>query len=199
MVFAGHGITAAELKHDDYANVDAKGKIVVAFAGSPDGDNPHGQFGRYADSRLKAIAAKDHGAVALLVIAVDEKFSNERMAKLSYDQTAGEAGIPVAVISRQTSAKMFGMEDVTQFNAMEKAKDKWPDAAQKLQNVTANLSVEITRRPAPAYNVVGVIEGNDPEAQKRIHRHRGALRPPRSRRIGQPGAEFFRSASRGGR
>jgi len=99
LVFAGYGITAADLKYDDYANLDAKGKVAVVFAGSPDGDNPHGQFGRYADARLKAVAAKDHGAVALVVIAGDEKFGNDRLSKLSYDQTAGEAGIPVAVIS----------------------------------------------------------------------------------------------------
>src|SRR6266498_3521611 len=70
LVFAGHGITAADLKHDDYASLDAKGKVAVVFAGSPDGDNPHGQFGRHADARLKAVAAKDHGAVALVVIVM---------------------------------------------------------------------------------------------------------------------------------
>src|SRR5262249_56793711 len=107
LVFAGHGITASELKHDDYANADVKGKIAVVLAGAPDGDNPHGQFGRYADSRLKAIAAKDHGAAALVLSAGAEKFDNERLAKLSYDQTAGEAGIPGAVVSRHTAPKTF--------------------------------------------------------------------------------------------
>lgn len=166
LVFAGHGITAADLKHDDYAGLDAKGKIAVVFAGSPDGDNPHRQFGRYADARLKAIAAKDRGAVALVVIAGDEKFGNDRLAKLSYDQTDGEAGIPVAVVSRQTAAKWFGMADVAQLNAMEKAKEKWAEYAQKPRDVTVSLSVEITRRAVPAYNVVGVIEGNDPKLKR---------------------------------
>jgi len=166
IVFAGHGITAADLRHDDYANLDAKGKVAVAFAGSPDGDNPHGQFGRYADARLKAIAAKDRGAVALVVIAADEKFGNDRLSKLSYDQTTGEAGVPVAVVSRQTAAKWFGMADAAQLGAMEKAKDKWAENAQKLRDVTVGLSVEITRRAVPAYNVVGVIEGNDPKLKR---------------------------------
>ena len=166
IVFAGHGITAADLKHDDYANLDAKGKLAVVFAGSPDGDNPHGQFGRYSDSRLKAIAAKDRGALALVVIAADEKFGNERLAKLSYDQTAGEAGVPVAVVSRQVAAKWFGMADAAQLGEMEKAKDKWAEYAQKLRDVTVGLSVEITRRAVPAYNVVGVIEGNDPKLKR---------------------------------
>src|SRR5262249_12591409 len=110
LVFAGYGIIAAELKLDDYANVDAKGKIALVFAGSPDGDNPHGQFVRYTDARIKAIAAKDRGAVALIVIAGDEKFGNDRLSKLSYDQTAGEAGIPVAAVSRRTAAKWFGLD-----------------------------------------------------------------------------------------
>jgi peptidase M28-like protein/PDZ domain-containing protein/PA domain-containing protein len=166
LVFAGHGITAADLKHDDYTSLDAKGKVAVVFAGSPDGDNPHGQFGRHADARLKAIAAKDRGAVALVVIAADEKFGNDRLSKLSYDQTAGEAGIPVAVVSRQTAAKWFGMADASQLSAMEKAKDKWAEYAQKLRDVTAGLSVEITRRAVPAYNVVGVIEGSDPKLKR---------------------------------
>jgi len=166
LVFAGHGITAAELKHDDYANVDVKGKIAVAFAGTPDGDNPHGQFGRYAEAPLKVIAAKDRGAAALVVIASDEKFGNERLAKLQYDQTAGEAGIPVAVVSRRTAARWFGLADVAQLSALEKAKEKWTEGARKLRDVTVNLSVEITRRAVPAYNVVGVIEGSDPKLKR---------------------------------
>ena len=90
------------------------------------------------------------------------------MAKLSYDQTAGEAGIPVAVISRQTAAKWFGMADAAQLSAMEKAKDKWAESAQKLRDVTVNLSVDITRRAVPAYNVVGVIEAANAPAKAAI-------------------------------
>ncbi len=166
IVFVGYGITAAEPKHDDYANADAKGKVAVAFAGTPDGDNAHGQFARYADARWKAIAAKDRGAAALIVIAGDEKLGNDRLSRLRYDQTAGEAGIPVAVVSRQTAAKWFSLADAAQLNALEKAKEKWANAAGKLQDMTINLSVEITRRAVPAYNVAGVIEGSDPKLKR---------------------------------
>ncbi|MGH9767381.1 MAG: M20/M25/M40 family metallo-hydrolase, partial [Blastocatellia bacterium] len=166
MVFAGYGITAAEPKHDDYASVSAKDKVALVFAGSPDGDNPHGQFARYADARWKAIAAKDRGAKALVVIVREEKFSNDRMTKLSYDQTAGEAGLPVIAISRQVAAKLFGLSDAAQLGQLEKATDKWAEAAQKLQNNAINLSVEVTRRAVPAYNVVGMLEGSDPKLKR---------------------------------
>ncbi|HEY6400521.1 MAG TPA: M20/M25/M40 family metallo-hydrolase [Blastocatellia bacterium] len=162
LVFAGYGITAADMKYDDYANLDAKGKVAVILSGSPDGDNPHGQFGRYTDTRLKAVAAKEHGAVALVVIAADEKFGNDRLSKLSYDQTAGEAAIPVAAVSRQTAAKWFNVMELSQLNT----KDKWTEYAQKLSDVKVGVSTEVTRRAVPAYNVVGVIEGNDPKLKR---------------------------------
>jgi hypothetical protein len=40
----GFGITASELNYDDYAGLNATGKIAIALQGTPDGDNPHGQF-----------------------------------------------------------------------------------------------------------------------------------------------------------
>jgi aminopeptidase YwaD len=166
IVFVGHGITAAELKHDDYAHADVKGKVAVAFAGTPDGDNPHGQFARYADSRWKAIAAKDKGAAALVIIAGEEKFTNDRRSKLRYDQASGEAPLPVIAVSRQIAARWFGLSDASQLSALEKAKERWADAAQKLGGVTVNLAVEVTRRAVPAYNVVGVIEGSDPQLKR---------------------------------
>lgn len=166
LVFAAYGITAADLKHDDYANVNARDKVVVVFAGSPDGDNPHGRFARYADARWKAIPAKDHGARALVVIAREEKFSDDRMTKLGYDQTAGEAGIPVIVISRQAAARLFGLSDAAQLKELEKSSDKWAEAVEKLRNNSIHLSVEVTRRAVPAYNVVGALEGSDPKLKR---------------------------------
>src|ERR1700741_841798 len=70
-VFVGYGITAAELNYNDYAGLDTTGKIAVVLQGTPDGDNPHGQFSRFEGVRWKAIAAQSAGAKALVVIARD--------------------------------------------------------------------------------------------------------------------------------
>ena len=163
VVFAGFGITSTELKHDDYASVSARDKIVLVFTGTPDGDNPHGNFAQFADSRWKAIAAKDRGAKALIVIASTEKFADERLARLRYDQTSGEAGLPVVVVSRQTAASLFGLQSVTQLNELEKSPQNWAAAAARLGGVNASISVDITRRTVPAFNVVGILEGSDPK------------------------------------
>ncbi|HYY42889.1 MAG TPA: hypothetical protein VE775_09175, partial [Pyrinomonadaceae bacterium] len=80
VVYVGYGITASDLNHDDYAGVDVQHKIALAFVGTPDGDNPHGQFVRYNDLRFKAAAARDHGARALVLITRKENFADDRLA-----------------------------------------------------------------------------------------------------------------------
>jgi len=161
-VFVGHGITAAELKHDDYAGLDVKGKVALALPGTPDGDNPHGQFARYSDVRWKAIAAKDKGAKALVVIAGEESFKDDRLARLDYDQTAGEAGLPVVVMSRPAAAKLLGLSDGAQLSQLLKpGKGVEVSIPQRI-----SLAVDITRREAPAENVIGILEGSDPKLKR---------------------------------
>ncbi len=64
LVFVGHGATAQEAGWDDYAGVDARGKIVVALDGTPR------ELGGERLSRLdKLIAARTRGATALLIVA----------------------------------------------------------------------------------------------------------------------------------
>ena len=72
-VFAGYGISSAELKYDDYAVSNVKDRVAMVFAGTPDGDNPHGQFVQAGQIRFKAAAARAAGARALLIIANEEK------------------------------------------------------------------------------------------------------------------------------
>ncbi|HEX5966118.1 MAG TPA: M20/M25/M40 family metallo-hydrolase, partial [Pyrinomonadaceae bacterium] len=163
LVFVGFGITASEQNYDDYAGLNLKDKIAIALQGTPDGDNPHGRFTRYDGIRWKAIAARNAGATALLIVAKENDFKNERLAKLAYDHTGGEAGIPVAVVSRSGLDSMLGAPTVNDWEAI--AKDKSQATKQPL---TGQLTVvtDVVRKEVPAYNVIGVLEGSDPVAKK---------------------------------
>jgi hypothetical protein len=73
VVFAGFGITAPELNYDDYAGVDAKGKIVVIFNHEPQEADSNSVFNgkgntRYANNNYKLFNAQRHGAIALLTM-----------------------------------------------------------------------------------------------------------------------------------
>src|SRR6266853_5925710 len=106
-IFVGYGITAAELNYNDYAGTDLTGKIAIALSGTADGDNPHGQFARYEDVRWKAIAARTAGAKALVVVAREENFKDDRLSRLRYDNSIGDAGLPVVALSRQTVPRLL--------------------------------------------------------------------------------------------
>src|SRR5205823_4639282 len=77
LAFVGYGISAPDKGYDDYAGLDVKGKVVMAFRGEPEtpdekkiggGNDPHAAANVYSDLFYKAGIARDKGAVALLII-----------------------------------------------------------------------------------------------------------------------------------
>jgi hypothetical protein len=160
-VFAGYGLTVAELHYDDFLGLNATGKIAIALQGTPDGDNPHGQFSTLENVRWKAIAARNAGAKALIVVARDATLSNDRLTNLAYDNTAGEAGIPVAILSRQSADKLLAFSNTSIAQLEQSLAAKTPNTNRALNGEIA-LAANVIRKEAPAYNVVGVLEGSDP-------------------------------------
>ena len=136
IVNAGYGITANELNHNDYKGTYSKTQVAVIQKGTPDGDNPHSRFTSAGQLRFKVAAAQSAGVGALLIISSEEDLKNDALARLQYDN-AGLAGIPVAVISKQTAEKLANAKQL-------------------------KLTTDVVRAEVPAYNVVGVLEGSDP-------------------------------------
>jgi Zn-dependent M28 family amino/carboxypeptidase len=136
VVFAGYGITANELNHNDYKGTYSKTQVAVIEKGTPDGDNPHGKFTSAGQLRFKVAAAQSAGVGALLIISSEDDFKTDALVNLRYDN-AGLAGIPVAVISKQAAEKLRNAKEV-------------------------KLTTDVVRVEVPAHNVVGVIEGSDP-------------------------------------
>lgn len=167
VVFAGYGISSAELKYDDYTASNCKDRIAIAFAGTPDGDNPHGQFVSAGQIRFKAAAARAAGARALLLIAGEEKLKDDRLSRLAYDN-AGEAGIPVVVISRQLAAKILRAPDGS-LAKFERTADSRTASVEgtalrlPLKGPTFTIGVDVVRRETPSFNVIGILPGSDPK------------------------------------
>jgi hypothetical protein len=160
--FAGYGITAAEQNYDDYAGLAVKDCVAVVLQGTPDGDNPHGQFARYEGIRWKAIAARNAGAKALIVVARENDFQMEKLARLTYDNS-GDAGLPVMVISRPGVDRLFGTATLPSWEEIAKEKSQ-----SKKQTIDGQfrINIDVVRREVPAYNVIGILEGSDPVLKK---------------------------------
>jgi hypothetical protein len=67
VVLAGFGVVAPELRHDDYAGVDVRGKIVAMISGAPK-SFPTDQRAYYSDGSLKTRLAAERGAVGVINI-----------------------------------------------------------------------------------------------------------------------------------
>ncbi len=74
VVFVGFGVTAPDFEYDDYAGVDARGKIVLLLRGAPP-TMPHNERAYYAWTRIKKQNAVAHGAIGIVLIRTPE---NER-------------------------------------------------------------------------------------------------------------------------
>ncbi|HEV2860442.1 MAG TPA: M20/M25/M40 family metallo-hydrolase [Pyrinomonadaceae bacterium] len=177
VVFAGFGITAAEQSYDDYKGADVRGKIALAFAGTPDAPgDPHGRFTRAGEPRFKAAAALAAGAAALVLVSRETNFKDDKLSRLAYDNAAGDAGLPVAVVSRQVAARLLGRESPGALDDLEirarllKTPSRIfeePDTRMP-QGMTLSLTVDLVRKNAPAHNVVGVLTGSDPKLKDEV-------------------------------
>ncbi len=169
VIFAGFGISSAELKYDSYEDLDIKNKIVLVFDGTPEKENPRSQFGRFADARVKAKIAADKGAVGLIVISGHNDFADDKFSTLEFDQVLGESSIPTIVIARQAAAKLFGESDIKGLDELEKWIAMRKDAPEsidiKLSNrakLSAEVNINLPKTTAQGYNVIGVLPGRDP-------------------------------------
>jgi aminopeptidase YwaD len=166
IVFTGYGITAAEQKFDDYAGVDARGKIVLAFEGTPDNDNPHSTFGHF-DTRTKALIAKDHGAIGLLLISREDNFADDKLVRLAYDQSLGESALPTFVMSRDAGAKLLGI-DGPSLKALEattatgQSHNAVMNTSMAKWSPSVSFKINLVKKNADAYNVIGILPGTDP-------------------------------------
>src|SRR3977135_150587 len=74
VVFAGYGLVVPDSQdfgYDSYATLDVKDKVILVLRYFPeDADQKtRGILARYADLRYKAMAARQHGARAMIVVA----------------------------------------------------------------------------------------------------------------------------------
>ncbi len=168
VVFAGFGIDSKRLKYNDYEGLDVNNKLALIFAGNPDKSNPHSSFG-LINLHAKANIAKQKGAKGLVIIAENDKLSDENLAQMRFNQTLGQLAIPTIVISRQAASKILstkekGLQEIEKWMAMRK---ETPESIQikftKKVDAKANLNVELKKKQAEAYNVIGIIEGRDPQ------------------------------------
>jgi len=147
LVFADYGLVDKGLALDDYAGIDARGKIVVVRRFVPEHPalpTPERQR-RAGDLRQKAWLARERGARALLVVDLPARPKNapadwkppaEAALTAPRPSGYGDAGIPVLIVKRDALAPVIAK-------------------LEKRVRVDATLEVVLSYTTKQAFNVVG--------------------------------------------
>ena len=161
VVYAGYGVTAPELKWDDYKGIDVKGKIVLVNRDVPytDARNPeYKKWVAYCYHQYKLENAVRHGAKGFLYI--DGASANPN---ISYDPSIIVAGIGPQPLEDIFSGLGATIKDLTG----KMIKTMTPASFNTGKTVT--ISANTTRhQEGKGCNVIGVIEGTDPLLSREV-------------------------------
>ncbi|CAN5510653.1 hypothetical protein BH18VER1_BH18VER1_02850 [soil metagenome] len=185
MVFVGYGVVAPEYGWDDYKDIDVKGKTIVMLINDPAIPDPEDPtklddkmfkgramtyYGRW--SYKYEIAAKKGAAAAVIIhetvpaaypySVVLSSWSKENFEIDNPNKNMDRVGVS-AWVTLDTAKKLLA-ESGQDFDALKKAalsKDFRPVAL----GAKADFDVKQTVRSFKSHNVVGKIDGSNPELQ----------------------------------
>jgi hypothetical protein len=169
VVFVGSGISSPAQKHDDYAGMDVKGKIVLFVPGAPAGIDA----GKLEENESGQGAAKAHGAIGVLQVP-PQRFLEVMNGKGFQERAAGRENVRLArdsdgnlptltlgpaLAESVLSAAGLDLKNVYEMSRKGKLQPKKMDMSVKME-----ASMQLTH--ITTQNVAGILEGTDPVLKK---------------------------------
>ena len=168
VVFAGYGLVVPEAQnfgYDSYAGLDVKDKVVLVLRYFPeDADlQTRAILARYADLRYKAMAARQRGAKALLVVTGPRSPNAGETIPMSFDTALAGSGIVAASISGDAGAALMSAAG-KQLEAVQKEFDSGNPhvAGFAIPDVTVTVRAAVERESQTGRNVVGYLPATSP-------------------------------------
>ena len=164
IVFVGHGISDPAQGHDDYKDLDVKGKIVLIAGGSPKGIDSS----RVPENGSGAEAAAAHGAAGALLLP--PRYMLQYMRQPGARRATRERVILAADKSRRIPEVRLGPDvaDVllgeagTTLNAVLQANEEHSDLAPRALKSSAKVHMTLEQSTQSSQNVAAIMEGTDP-------------------------------------
>ncbi len=192
VAFAGYGISAPDLKWDDYAGLDVRGRIVLVLRHEPREADPDSPFNglratRHAAFLTKVRLAQSKGALALLLVTdplnhvAEDRDPGNRLARWSslmtrdefdtrpqpdpaqlYPEMATDVRIPALHISVAAAEDLLAGTGRSLTAIQEALDTRMKPASRLLDGVEVALTTDIRRERVPVRNVIARLEGSDP-------------------------------------
>jgi hypothetical protein len=192
VVFAGYGISAPELGYDDLAGLDLKGKIVVYMSGVPGDDNKESPFANpevrrkysgFGGTYDKDAVLKERGAIAVANVMLpmqregdfeaprrpwgpykrDNYIESPDKEVSSPDLEALGDSLPGFMISERAADCILSGKNTTLAEIKKEIDTSLKPKSAAVDGLTIRIFVETKMTPNETANVLGIIEGSDPE------------------------------------
>jgi Zn-dependent M28 family amino/carboxypeptidase len=171
VVFAGYGIVVPEgqeFAYDSYATLDVKDKVVLVLRYFPEDAEPKTKaiLARYADLRYKALAARQRGAKAMLMVTGPRSPNAGETIPMSFDTAIAGSGIVAASIGAKVADALFSaVPDKTLQSAQQSLDDANPHATGfPLPNLSVSIHTDVVRQKRTGHNVVAYLPATEPTA-----------------------------------
>lgn len=177
VVFAAHGVVAAQFQRDDYASLDVRGKIVVVLGGPPPG-LPAEAAAHLGSPTTQAMRATERGARGLIVIytpALQRRLPFDRLAPITrqarmtwvapeISPLPGGAPSAVAFIDETAATALF--EGAPLSYAQVRAGDQSVHGFGLARGIEFSRSSQLS--DATSENVVAMLPGSDPRLSREV-------------------------------
>lgn len=166
VVWAGYGITAPGLDYDDYAGIDAHDALVLVMTNEPGELDSTSKFDGtintpYAELRTKAINAREHGALGMLVVNGPKHHAGEPLRPPASDGVGYmSSGLLAAQVSEEVANALLKAGGLDLAAAQMAIEGHGAPHSLALPE-SASVSLNLRRTRATAKNVVGLLRGAD--------------------------------------
>src|SRR5262245_2170988 len=169
IVFAGYGIVVPDSQdfgYDSYATLDVKDKVVLVLRYFPEDADQKTRaiLARYADLRYKALAARQHGAKAMLVVTGPRSPNAGETIPMTFDTALAGSGIVAASVSANVAKAVFAaIPDKTLESAQKSFDSGNPHVAGfAIPNARVTVRAAVEREKRTGHNVVGYLPATTP-------------------------------------
>ena len=164
VVFAGYGLVVPESQdfgYDSYATLDVTDKVVVVLRYFPEDVDQElrGILSRYSGLRYKAMAARQRGAKALIVLAGPRSPNAGLTVPMTFDTAIAGSGIIAASVGRAVGEAIFSRVTDRTLEAIQAELDTGNPhvAGFAIDGLRLTLDVKVAREARTGYNVAGYL------------------------------------------
>lgn len=170
VIFAGYGITAPEYNYDDYAGIDARGKLVLVLRHEPQEYDEKSVFeGKiytdHSQDYSKAANARRHGAAGVILISdqINHKAAGDDLDPFGTATGPNDAGILFVQVKEKVAESWVKAEGKDLLELEKGIDTDVKPRSFAFKNLEVRENVDVERVVKTVHNVLGYLPGQTDE------------------------------------